>query len=123
MIDMYIFRWIFRSHIMPKHLNFDINGESEHTYDPAEVYCGHNGWRARLWTFLIRPYLRTIFQFRQFVHLFCVNSGDQIPNSIFDLPTPSFRTIRREKEERDQNVEEDSTDNEECMSGLFDQAE
>ena len=36
---------------------------------PADL-AARDSWRARLWTFLVRPYLETLWQFREVVRLF-----------------------------------------------------
>ena len=48
-------RWIFRAELEPD--------------GPADL-AARDSWRARLWTFLVRPYLETLWQFREVVRLF-----------------------------------------------------
>ena len=73
-------RWIFRERLQPK--GIDTNNYTD---------C-----RVKLWTFLVRPYLRTIDQFRLFVALYVRLSGDNIPNSISHLVNDvTFKTVKK----------------------------
>ena len=69
-------RWIFRDTLQP---------EDEQSFDPGD----YSDWRVKLWTFLVRPYLRTNEQYRMFVALYVKLSGsrthDEAPESIRHL--------------------------------------
>lgn len=71
-------RWIFRPYLEPK----DKSSES------------FKDWRPRLWTFLVRPYLQSMNQFRQVVTLYVKLNGSELPASLRDQPEPSFKSIR-----------------------------
>jgi tRNA-dihydrouridine synthase len=71
-------RWIFRACLQPK---------KKYPDDYAD-------WRPRLWTFLVRPYLETIDQFRQVVALYVKLNGSDMPESLSNQPEPSFQSIR-----------------------------
>jgi tRNA-dihydrouridine synthase len=73
-------RWIFRQELQPK-----------------TALCtreDYRNWKARLWTFLVRPYLDTLSQFRQVVGLYVILSGCDMPPSLKDIGVPSFQSIR-----------------------------
>ena len=71
-------RWIFRE-----------------TLEPADATAiDYKDWRPRLWTFLVRPYLETMDQFRQVVALYVKLNGSEMPESLKDVPEPSFKSIR-----------------------------
>jgi len=79
-------RWIFRSELQPA--------------DPTNV--NYSDWRPRLWGFLVRPYLRTIAQFRLVVALYVKLSGDgdgdgvRAPESIQHLVNDvTFKSVRK----------------------------
>ena len=73
-------RWIFRETLQPKGID---------TNDYAD-------YRVKLWTFLVRPYLRTIDQFRLFVSLYVRLSGDDVPNSISHMVNDvTFKTVKK----------------------------
>lgn len=72
------FRWFFRSQLQPQ------------TRRKEEFQC----WRARLWTFLVRPYLQTIYQFRQVIVMYVYQSGSEMPPSLRHIPEPTFSAIR-----------------------------
>lgn len=79
-------RWIFRDKLQPESdANFD-------KYDWTD-------WRVKLWAFLVRPYLRSIEQFRMFVALYVqLSSGDMdnAPESIRHLVQDvSFGTVKK----------------------------
>ena len=74
-------RWIFRKYLQPE------RSIRKATYD-------YNDWRVRLWTFLVRPFLETIFQFRQVVVLYAKLNGSGLPISLRDQPLPSFKSIK-----------------------------
>ena len=69
-------RWIFRDVLQPE-------------YDHAFVKFDYSDWRVKLWKFLVRPYLRSIKQFRLFVALYiqlsCGENSDGVPESIRHL--------------------------------------
>lgn len=69
-------RWIFRETLQP---------ENKPSFDNSD----YSDWRVKLWSFLVRPYLRSIEQFRLFVALYVQLSGDgtddQVPESIRHL--------------------------------------
>lgn len=78
-------RWIFREILQPEprtHLK---------DYD-------YKDWRVRLWTFMVRPYLETIYQFRLLVALYAKLSGSTMPEELHYLPDPSFRSIRHSRD-------------------------
>ncbi len=80
-------RWIFREELQP----------AERKPGAAVFRDPVNGWRAQLWTFLVRPYIDTLDQFRQIVGLFSLKAGvEPLPASIARLPaeTFSFKAIR-----------------------------
>jgi hypothetical protein len=72
------FRWFFRSQLQPQ------------TRRKEEFKC----WRARLWTFLVRPYLQTVYQFRQVIVMYVYKSGSEMPSSLRHIPEPTFSSIR-----------------------------
>ena len=82
-------RWIFRAELQPTQ-----------KYPPKEAYMGSNGWRPRLWNFLVRPYLTSLYQFRQVVHFFCLKAGVEVPVDISSLPLPTFKSIRTHSHEK-----------------------
>jgi tRNA-dihydrouridine synthase len=71
-------RWIFRAELQPQKPYSD----------------DYTDWRKRLWTFLVRPYVETIDQFRQVVVLYAKLNGSECPPSLKMLPEPSFQSIR-----------------------------
>lgn len=73
------FRWFFRSTLQPK------------TSSKEEF---KSSWRARLWTFLVRPYLQTVDQFRQVIVMYVYKSGSEMPPSLRHVPEPTFSCIR-----------------------------
>jgi len=73
-------RWIFRETLQPK--GIDTNDYSD--------------YRVKLWTFLVRPYLRNSDQFRLFCALYVRLSGDDVPNSISHLVNDvTFKTVKK----------------------------
>lgn len=70
------FRWIFRSVLQP-------------TDDSRFVPNDYSDWRVKLWSFLVRPYIRTIHQFRLFLALYVKLKGEdtirQLPPSLLHL--------------------------------------
>ncbi|CAJ1952923.1 unnamed protein product [Cylindrotheca closterium] len=89
-------RWIFRIHL-----------------EPAKAKDGdkidYSDWRVRLWTFMVRPYITTLYQFRLLIALYVKLNGSTLPAPLQSLPEPSFKSIRhatreppsRSKDERD----------------------
>ena len=89
-------RWIFRDVLQP-------DG------DPHFLPKDYNDWRVRLWSFLVRPYLRSAEQFRLFVALYVKLSGGggggdddddddsgRVPTSIAHLvDTVSFGSVKK----------------------------
>jgi tRNA-dihydrouridine synthase len=72
-------RWIFRPYLEPK------DKKSSESF---------KDWRPRLWTFLVRPYLQTMDQFRAVVVLYVQLNKSEMPASLRDEPEPSFKSIR-----------------------------
>jgi len=80
-------RWIFRDILQPED-------------DPSFVKTNYSDWRVKLWSFLVRPYLRNIEQFRLFVALYVQLSGaaekDEVPEGIRHLvPDVSFGSVKK----------------------------
>lgn len=73
-------RWIFRPYLEPK----DKSPES------------YKDWRPRLWTFLVRPYLNSLDQFRQVIALYVKLNNSELPPSLHDQPEPTFKSIRHQ---------------------------
>ena len=118
------FRWIFREELEPNH-----------KYDRD-----YTDWKVRLWTFLVRPYLETIYQFRQVLALYarlkystekdeisCTDTNTaassfctiDLPASLAHLPDVSFQDIRHNIES--QALDEDDAVEEGGLAlGLFD---
>ena len=115
-------RWIFRAELEPNH-----------KYDRD-----YTDWKARLWTFLARPYLETIHQFRQVVALYArlkytikdnttaANNNNNepsvtmtLPLSLAHLPAASFHDIRHNVESQPLD-EEDTAEEGGLALGLFD---
>jgi len=94
-------RWIFRKYLQPaKKKEFDFSG-----------------WRYRLWTFLARPYLETVDQFRQVVVLYAKLSGSELPESLANHKEVSFRSIRhRHLDGHESSLREED---EECHSEMI----
>jgi tRNA-dihydrouridine synthase 1 len=93
-------RWIFRSFLHP-----------EQGYPES-----YEDWRPRLWTFLVRPYLETIDQFRQVVALYVKLNCSELPPSLRDFPDPSFQSIRHH---RHSGKDIESLEEGEAMANLF----
>lgn len=73
------FRWIFRDYLEP------LKGQQ----------CDYSDWKVRLWTFMVRPYIHTLYQFRLLIALYVKLNGSTLPASLQDLPgEPSFKLIR-----------------------------
>ena len=121
------FRWIFRQDLEP-----------DHKYNRD-----YTDWKVRLWTFLVRPYLETIYQFRQILVLYArlqyatakddngstVTASDDdgtlsgrgmpLPKSLANFPEVSFQDIRHNIES--QALDEDDAAAEGGLAlGLFD---
>eukprot|EP00980_Cylindrotheca_fusiformis_P018265 scaffold5939_cov111-Cylindrotheca_fusiformis.AAC.4 len=79
-------RWIFRADLEPK------------TQPGGNNTMDYKDWRARLWTFMVRPYLETIYQFRLLVALYANLSCSDMPESLLYLPDPSFQSVRHSRE-------------------------
>ena len=80
-------RWIFRVELQPT----EKEAGKEVYRDPVR------GWRARLWTFLVRPYINSLQQFRALVGLYCVLAKvDPMPRTIVCMSPEvfSFKAIR-----------------------------
>lgn len=80
-------RWIFRDTLQP--------GD-----DPNFDKSDYSDWRVKLWSFLVRPYVRSIEQFRLFVALYVQLSGcekdDRVPKSILYLVDDvSFGSVKK----------------------------
>lgn len=71
-------RWIFRKELEPV----------------DRMAVNFSDWRPRLWTFLVRPYLETIEQFRAVVVLYANLNDSKVPTSLEYLPKPTFRSIK-----------------------------
>lgn len=77
-------RWIFRSTLQPNDPSFDSSNWKD--------------WRVRMWSFLVRPYLRSVEQFRGFLALYVQQSGeeDRVPDSIHKLvATVTFGSVKK----------------------------
>ncbi len=78
-------RWIFRSTLQPEN-------------DPSFNASDWKDWRVRMWSFLVRPYLRSIEQFRGFLALYVQQSGDEdrVPDSILRLVSDvTFGSVKK----------------------------
>ena len=78
-------RWIFRSSLQPEN-------------DPSFDATDWKDWRVKMWSFLVRPYLRSIDQFRGFLALYVQQSGNEnrVPASIHKLvETVSFGSVKK----------------------------
>lgn len=78
-------RWIFRSVLEP----------AAKPKDGKDV--DYSDWRVRLWTFMVRPYITTLDQFRLLIALYVKLNGSALPASLEGLPDPSFKSIRHSK--------------------------
>jgi len=81
-------RWIFRESLHPE------DGE----FNPKD----YSDYRVRLWSFLVRPYLRSINQYRMFVALFVKQSGgekEDQPEAIrhFLVEDLTYKKIKKAK--------------------------
>eukprot|EP00547_Thalassionema_nitzschioides_P000430 CAMPEP_0194202156 /NCGR_PEP_ID=MMETSP0156-20130528/2256_1 /TAXON_ID=33649 /ORGANISM="Thalassionema nitzschioides, Strain L26-B" /LENGTH=367 /DNA_ID=CAMNT_0038927571 /DNA_START=98 /DNA_END=1201 /DNA_ORIENTATION=- len=67
-------------------------------------------WRYHLWTFLARPYLQSLRQFREVVVLYITLSGCNMPEQLRDVPTPvTFSSIRHGSNKSTEDNDEEST--------------
>jgi len=98
-------RWIFRKYLQPE------KKEGKNDYD-------YNDWRVRLWTFLVRPYLKTVYQFRQVVTLYVKLNESTLPESLKYQPEPSFHSIRHCRDKENSGVELEGSHTE-VMVNLF----
>ena len=66
-------------------------------YDSSTSVCEavkcQNGWRIKLWTFLVRPYLESLWQFRKLVEYFEYMVSDNDSNRD-DFDPPTLRSIK-----------------------------
>lgn len=81
-------RWIFRDTLQP-------GPES----DPSFDFKNYQDWRVKLWSFLVRPYLRSTEQFKMFVALYVQLSGqndEKVPVSIRHLVSSvTFGSVKK----------------------------
>ena len=78
-------RWIFRSALQPEN-------------DPSFNASDWKDWRVKMWSFLVRPYLRSVEQFRGFLALYVQQSGDEdrVPDSILRLVSDvTFGSVKK----------------------------
>eukprot|EP00986_Skeletonema_menzelii_P019687 scaffold28932_cov143-Skeletonema_menzelii.AAC.1 len=78
-------RWIFRSSLQPEN-------------DPSFSASNWKDWRVKMWSFLVRPYLRSVEQFRGFLALYVQQSGDQnrAPDQILRLVSDvTFGSVKK----------------------------
>lgn len=78
-------RWIFRSSLQPEN-------------DPSFNASDWKDWRVKMWAFLVRPYLRSLVQFRGFLALYVQQSGDKdrVPDSILRLVSDvTFGSVKK----------------------------
>ena len=71
-------RWIFGKYLRP---------EDKHN-------CDYTDFRPRLWSFLVRPYLKSIIQFRQVVALYVKLNGSILPDSLKKYEDATFKSIK-----------------------------
>ena len=76
-------RWIFRRYLEP-------------LSDDLERFP-YIDWKARLWTFLVRPYITTLDQFRQVVALYAKLSSSALPQSLNAYRHATFHSIRHRR--------------------------
>ena len=92
-------RWIFRAELEPD--------------GPADL-AARDSWRARLWTFLVRPYLETLWQFREVVRLFRhLEAGGAATDGA-----PSFTSVRSGEAVDDDDARGNGSDRERGQVGL-----
>ena len=78
-------RWIFRSSLQPES-------------DPSFNASDWKDWRVKMWSFLVRPYLRSVEQFRGFLALYVQQSGNEtrVPDSILKLVSDvTFGSVKK----------------------------
>lgn len=96
-------RWIFRSFLdVQSHPKPLASSRKEHVAlinSQATRNRDYSDWRTRLWTFLVRPFLTTLGQFRQIVCLYVILSGSTMPPSLAFIPKPTFKSIRHGQNE------------------------
>ena len=86
----------FRADGAPKLLFYrqarDVYTEDDDAAEPdgPADQAARDSWRARLWTFLVRPYLETLWQFREVVRLFRHLEAGGAPAD----GAPSFKSVR-----------------------------
>lgn len=83
-----------------KHLRWIFRGVLQPNNDPSFLPKDYSDWRVKLWSFLVRPYLRHVEQFRLFVALYVKLSGGNenglVPKSISHLvETVSFGSVKK----------------------------
>ena len=78
-------RWIFRGSLQPEN-------------DPSFNASDWKDWRVKMWSFLVRPYLRSVEQFRGFLALYVQQSGnqDRVPDQILRLVADvTFKSVKK----------------------------
>ena len=86
------FRWIFRNILEPKKPLLTSEDWQNTINDPE------NGWKLKMWTFLNRPYLVSIAQFKDICRLYEFKLGistNKKRQAIDEAPT--FRSIRKKR--------------------------
>ena len=86
------FRWIFRNILEPKEPLVTSEDWQKMVNDPD------NGWKLKMWTFLNRPYLVSIAQFKDICKLYEFKMGiatNKKRQAIEEVP--SFRSIRKKR--------------------------
>jgi hypothetical protein len=94
-------RWFFRAALQPPR-GLTPAGERAMFNDPVD------GWKPRLWTFLVRPWLRAPAEFRAVVALYCRLAGVAPPESVAAEVGATFTSIRAMARVRQKREEEDS---------------
>jgi tRNA-dihydrouridine synthase len=82
-----------------KHLRWILRHVLQPTDDPSFNKTDYADPRVKLWTFLVRPYLRTIEQFRLFLALYlklgCETGVDTIPQNVKQLiDDVTFKSVK-----------------------------
>jgi tRNA-dihydrouridine synthase len=82
-----------------KHLRWILRHILQPTDDPSFVKHDYSDSRVMLWTFLVRPYLRSIEQFRLFLALYlklgCEEGVTNVPQSIaIHVENVSFKSVK-----------------------------
>lgn len=107
------FQWLFRAHVRPK---------TTSQFDGFD----DDDWKSKLWTFLQRPYLETIVQFRCILGLYArymqlEGEMADIPKSLYNYRGVTFRDIRYGRITSQIQVREEEEDDGEVMGvGFFD---